>query len=156
MSIWKLKRTNVNTAKMAQALNVREPVACVLANRKIGTFSGAKRFLDCDINSLYDGKLFKDAVKGCNIIKNAVLSSKKIAVYGDYDVDGVMSTTILYKTLKHLGADVIFYLPHRQKEGYGMNCDAVRELKESGIDVILTCDNGIAALEEIADRKSVV
>ncbi len=153
MSIWKLKRTNVNTAKMAEALNVREPVACVLANRKIGTFSGAKRFLDCDINSLYDGKLFKDAVKGCNIIKNAVLSSKKIAVYGDYDVDGVMSTTILYKTLKHLGADVIFYLPHRQKEGYGMNCDAVRELKESGIDVILTCDNGIAALEEIALAK---
>ena len=74
MSIWKLKRTNVNTAKMAEALNVREPVACVLANRKIGTFSGAKRFLDCDINSLYDGKLFKDAVKGCKIIKNAVLS----------------------------------------------------------------------------------
>ena len=153
MSIWKLKRTNVNTAKMAEALNVREPVACVLANRKIGTFSGAKRFLDCDINSLYDGKLFKDAVKGCNIIKNAVLSNKKIAVYGDYDVDGVMSTTILYKTLKYLGADVIFYLPHRQKEGYGMNCDAVRELKESGIDVILTCDNGIAAVEEIALAK---
>ncbi len=153
MSIWKIKRTKVDTAKMAKALNVREPVACVLANRKIGTLSGAKRFLDCDLNGLYDTKLFKDAVKGCDIIKKSVLSSKKIAVYGDYDVDGVMSTAILYKTLKYLGADVIFYLPHRQKEGYGMNCDAVRELKESGIDVILTCDNGIAAVEEIALAK---
>lgn len=153
MSVWRLRRNKADTKKMAQVLNVREPVANVLANRGIGTYNQAMRFLKCDKNSLYSAELFKDGEKGIEIILNAVKTKQKIAVYGDYDADGVMSTTILYKTLKYLGADVIFYLPHRQKEGYGMNCDAVRELNKNGIEVIFTCDNGIAAIEEIALAK---
>lgn len=135
---------------MAAVLNIREPVACVLANRGIGSYRQAVRFLKADLKDMYDPMLFKDAAKGIEIIKSAVETKTKIAVYGDYDVDGVMSTTILYKSLRLLGADAVFYLPHRQKEGYGMNAEAVRELSDMGIGVILTCDNGIASIDEIS------
>ncbi len=153
MSIWNLRRNKADIPKMSKALNIREPVACVLANRKIGTYEQAEKFLFCDKSKLYDFKLFKDADKGIKIVSDSIIKNKKIAVYGDYDVDGVMSTTILYKTLKYLNANVMFYLPHRQKEGYGMNIDAIKDLSEMGIEVIITCDNGISAIDEIALAK---
>ena len=136
---------------MGWVLNLKEPVACILANRGIGTYKAAMKFLLSPRDGLYDFELFKDSEKAIDIIKKAVTNRLKIAVYGDYDVDGVMSTTILYKALKYLGADVIFYLPHRQREGYGMNIEAVRHLHELGVKVILTCDNGIAAIDEIGE-----
>ncbi len=151
MSVWKLKRNKADTVKMASVLNIKEPVACILANRGIGTYKAAMKFLLSPRDGLYDFELFKDSEKAIDIIKKAVTNRLKIAVYGDYDVDGVMSTTILYKALKYLGADVIFYLPHRQREGYGMNIEAVRHLHELGVKVILTCDNGIAAIDEIGE-----
>lgn len=149
MRIWKLKRNNADTKKMSKALGMSEISACVLANRGIGTFHDAQKFLKCPKDEMYDGYLFKDMKKGINLIARAIIKKKKIAVYGDYDVDGVMSTVILYKTLKYFKADVLYYLPHRQKEGYGMNINAVCELKKRGADVFLACDNGIAALKEI-------
>jgi len=153
MAKWSLKRTKVNTDKMAKALGISETIACVLANRGIGTLKGGRRFIDCDRKDMYDPYLFKDMDKGTDIIKKAVKNGKRIAVYGDYDVDGVMSITILIKALSGLGADVMYYVPHRQKEGYGLNCDAVNKLYAEGAQVLLTCDNGIAAIEEIRLAK---
>lgn len=80
----------------------------------------------------------------------AVKNGEKICVYGDYDCDGVSATALMYKFLKTLGADVVTYLPSRFDEGYGLNAAAVRKLKESGVSLIITVDNGIAACEEIA------
>jgi single-stranded-DNA-specific exonuclease len=149
MRVWKLKRNRADTKKMSEVLGISEISACVLANRGIGTLHDAQKFLNCPIDEMYDGYLFKDMRKGINLIARAISKKKKIAVYGDYDVDGVMSTVILYKTLKYFDSDVLYYLPHRQKEGYGMNEKAVVELKKKGVDVILACDNGISALNEI-------
>lgn len=153
MKKWFLKRNKVDTKKMADALGVCEEIACVLANRKIGTYSEALRFLNCNMSSLYSPDLLKDLKKGIQILSQKIKEKKKIAVYGDYDVDGVMSTVILYKALSYCGADVIYYVPHRQKEGYGLNLDAVIELADLGIDTLITTDNGIAAIPEIKRAK---
>ncbi|MDD3570965.1 MAG: single-stranded-DNA-specific exonuclease RecJ, partial [Lachnospiraceae bacterium] len=148
MKKWMLRRNKVNIEKMAERLGISIVTAQVLANRGIGTYNAACKFLYCDLNEMYDGNLLKDMQKGIDVINFAIDNGKKIAVYGDYDVDGVMSTAILYKTIKTFTDNVIYYVPHRQKEGYGINIEAVEELKSLDIDVILACDNGIAAIEE--------
>ena len=76
--------------------------------------------------------------KAVSIIKGAIEEKKKIVIYGDYDCDGVCSTTILYRTLKKLGANFDYYIPNREDEGYGMNSDRIRKLKSEGAEVILT------------------
>ncbi len=153
MAKWSLKRTKVNIEKMAGALGISPVMAAVLANRGIGSLKSGRRFIDCKKEDMYDEYLFKDMDKGIKVISSAVRDGKRIAVYGDYDVDGVMSITILFRALQELGADVIYYVPHRQLEGYGLNCNAVKKLKDDGASVILTCDNGIAAIEEIKLAK---
>lgn len=150
MAKWMLKRNKVNTEKMAKALGISPQIATIMANRGIATLKGGRRFIDCKKEDMYDEYLFKDMDKGIKIISEAVEAGERIAVYGDYDVDGIMSITILLKALSELGADVIYYVPHRQTEGYGLNLNAVKKLYASGTKVLLTCDNGIAATEEIA------
>ncbi|MBU3132201.1 single-stranded-DNA-specific exonuclease RecJ [Clostridium gasigenes] len=135
--------------------NVKEnPLALrILANRGISTVEGAKKFLSPDINNLYDGFLLKDMDKGVDIIREAVINNKKIVIYGDYDCDGVISTVILYKALKKVGAKFSYHIPHREEEGYGMHSGRIQKLKDEGYDVILTCDNGISAFEEVKLAK---
>ncbi len=153
MAKWKMKRNKVDAEKMAAALNINKTIATILGNRGIGTLKKGRMFLDCNRNDMYDEYLFKGMDKGIEIIANAVKSGKKIAVYGDYDVDGVSSITILFKSLKKLGAEAVYYVPHRQSEGYGLNSEAVRKLNAEGAEVLLTCDNGIAAIEECKVAK---
>ncbi len=153
MKRWMLKRSKVDTVKMAGALGISQTIACILANRGIGTYEDACRFLKADISTLYPSEKMADLEKGISILAEGIEKGEKIAVYGDYDVDGVSSTVILYKALAALGADVIYYVPHRQKEGYGLNIEAVEELHREGVQILLTCDNGIAARQEIKRAK---
>lgn len=148
MKKWMQKRNKADIEKMSEALNVSPTFAQVLANRGIGTYSQAKNFIEADIENMYDGYLFKDMEKGIKAVSEAVDKGVKISVYGDYDADGVMSSVILYKTLKRFTDNVVYYVPHRQKEGYGINLDSIEELYKDGVGLILTCDNGIAAIEE--------
>lgn len=153
---WTLKRTKADIHKMSEVLGIRQATACVLANRGIKTKLQALSFLRAESASLYDvlgEKPMKDAQKAMELIEKAVKQKQKIAVYGDYDVDGVTSTAIWYKVLCYCGADVMYYIPHRQKEGYGLNIEAIEELHKKGIQLLLTCDNGIAAIEEIKKAK---
>lgn len=150
MKRWMQKRSKVNLNKMAEALGIHKATAAVLSNRGIGSMAAAELFLNSGSSELCDPFLMKDMEKGVHIIKEAVDEQKKIVVYGDYDVDGVMSTSILYKAIRALGGNVSYYLPHRQQEGYGLNKKAVEQLVGEGAELIFTCDNGIAALEEIA------
>ncbi len=105
------------------------------------------------LEKLYNPLLMKDMDKGTEIIKRAIIDKKKIAIYGDYDADGVTSTVILYTTLKECESNVTYYIPDRETEGYGMCTDRVEKLKEEGVEVIITCDNGIAALEQVERAK---
>ena len=139
--------------KLSKETNLHPLMVRLLANRDIKTGKEASLFLNGTINDLHDGSLMKDMKKGVSIIKNAILDKKKIVIYGDYDCDGVCSTTILYKVLQALGANFKYHIPNREDEGYGMNSSRIRKLKEEGVEVILTCDNGISAMEEVKLAK---
>ncbi|MDY4078123.1 MAG: single-stranded-DNA-specific exonuclease RecJ [Clostridium sp.] len=139
--------------KLSKETNLHPLMVRLLANRDIKTGKEASLFLNGTINDLHDGSLMKDMKKGVSIIKNAILDKKKIVIYGDYDCDGVCSTTILYKVLQALGANFKYHIPNREDEGYGMNSNRIRKLKEEGVEVILTCDNGISAMEEVRLAK---
>lgn len=125
----------------------------LLANRGITTKEEASLFLNGKIEELYDGRDMKDMDIGISIIKDAIKNGEKIAIYGDYDCDGVCSTTIFYDTLKYLEANFIYYIPNREEEGYGMNSERIRKLYNEGVRVILTCDNGISAIEQVKVAK---
>ena len=153
MKRWLLKRTKVNTAEMAKELGIRQATATVLANRELYSRKDARDFLFGGEGAFGDPAEMKDMLQGVSLIAQAIQNEKKIAVYGDYDVDGVMSTSILYQTILRCGGKAVFYVPHRQKEGYGLNLKAVEDLSAEQVDVLFTCDNGIAALQEIALAK---
>ena len=102
---------------------------------------------------LYAPQLMKDCRKTAEILKEKIAEKKKIRVIGDYDIDGVNATCILYKGLIRCGAEADVEIPDRMKDGYGLNKNLIQYAYEEGIDTILTCDNGIAAVDEIAEAK---
>ena len=150
---WILVNKKESFLKLSEFLNENPLVLRILANRGIDDINLAKRFLNGTLDDLYDGYLMKDMKYGINIIKNAVVNGKKIIIYGDYDCDGVNSTTIFYKALKAIGANYSYYIPNREEEGYGMHSGRIQKLKEQGYEVILTCDNGISAFEQVELAK---
>ncbi|MBQ6554143.1 MAG: single-stranded-DNA-specific exonuclease RecJ, partial [Firmicutes bacterium] len=112
-----------------------------------------EKFLKVSSADLNDTSLIPDFQKGLEITKSFIESGENIYIYGDYDADGVMSTTVLYKALSALGANVCYYVPHRVYDGYGLNAAAVERIAESGCKLLITCDNGIAALDEVRLAK---
>ncbi len=138
---------------MSQSLGVSELICRVLVNRGILENDIAQRFINPSLDALYDGRSMKDLEKGVSIIKNKIVTNKRIRIIGDYDVDGVISTFILYKALTRCGAKVDYVIPHRIFDGYGINNNIIEKANEEGIDTIITCDNGISALEQIKYAK---
>ncbi|AYF54681.1 single-stranded-DNA-specific exonuclease RecJ [Clostridium novyi] len=153
ISQWRLKVTKCDTKLLAKKCNISDITAKVLANRNIQSEEEAKKFLRASLEDLYSPFLMKDMQQGIDIILDAIDEGKKIVVYGDYDADGVTSTAILYKGLLELHANVEYYIPDREAEGYGMCSNRIKILKEQGTDIILTCDNGISAVEEVKLAK---
>ncbi|MCM1988136.1 single-stranded-DNA-specific exonuclease RecJ [Oceanirhabdus seepicola] len=150
---WLLRRTNIDIKELASNSSIYGITTKVLVNREINTSEKIKSFFDTSLSNLHDAFLMKDMEKGIEIITNGIKENKKILIYGDYDADGVTSTTILYKTLKNCNAEVDFHIPDRESEGYGMSKNRIKKIKEEGFDIIITCDNGISALEEIKFAK---
>lgn len=148
-----LKCTSSNVKALAQEIGVNETIINVLINRGIKTSRDIKKFVDASLKDLYNPFFMIDMDKGVDIIKEAIDMKRKIAIYGDYDADGVTSTVILYKALKRLGGNFIYHIPDREAEGYGMNLERIRHLKEEGVEIILSCDNGISAIDQIAYAK---
>jgi single-stranded-DNA-specific exonuclease len=128
-------------------------MARCLVNRGLKDPEEIKTFLHPSMDDLYSPFLLKDMKKACDILHEKIESGKKIRIIGDYDVDGVMSTYILYRTLKLIGANVDYEIPDRISDGYGINIRMVEEAREGHIDTILTCDNGIVAADEIKKAK---
>lgn len=138
---------------MAEILNCSGVVARVLVNRGITDKEKAFRFINANVEDLYEPTLMKDIEKGALIIKEAIENNSKVLVVGDYDVDGVISSYLLYTSLVKCGAKVDYHIPDRVKEGYGINESIIRNAKEASVDVIITCDNGIAAVEQVKLAK---
>lgn len=136
-------------AAFAQTYGVPFFLAMLMNIRGLDDAAHLQEFLG-EGEPLSDPFLLKDMDKAAARITRAVDNMEKIAVYGDYDADGVTSTAMLYSYLETRGADVIFYIPQREGEGYGMNMGAVEYLKEQGVSLIVTVDNGISSVQEVA------
>ena len=136
-------------AAFAQTYGVPFFLAMLMNIRGLDDAAHLREFLG-EGEPLSDPFLLKDMDKAAARITRAVDNMEKIAVYGDYDADGVTSTAMLYSYLETRGADVIFYIPQREGEGYGMNMGAVKYLKEQGVSLIVTVDNGISSVQEVA------
>ncbi len=153
--IWSLRyasqgiENDIDIARLSAELHISPVTACLLCNRGYTTPEAARRFMACDRSTWHDPFLMQDMLKAVMRILQAAENKEKIAIYGDYDVDGVTSVTSLQLYLESLGARVMSYIPSRAKEGYGMSLSAVEKLAEAGIDLIVTVDTGITAHKEI-------
>ncbi len=152
---WLIKsQKSEEMAALCRELNVSEVIARLLINRGYNTPALAKRFLNKSLDQLCDPFLLPDMEKAVARIKSAIENKQPITVYGDYDVDGITSTTILYRYLVSEGGIVSCYIPDRVEEGYGVNNSAIDAIKESGCRLIITVDSGITAVEELGYASS--
>ena len=138
---------------LAEQFNVHPAIIKILADRGIQGEEAVREYLEADISRVSDGSELTDMQRGVDIVYDAVKAEKYIRIMGDYDVDGVSSTYILYKGLTGLGAKCDKFIPHRITDGYGLHEPAIRDAYDAGVQVILTCDNGIAAANEIKLAK---
>ena len=138
---------------IAKKHGISPVIARIIRNKDIIDDRDIEKYLKGDYTDLYDGRRMKDMEKGCCLMKKAIENGVKIAIIGDYDIDGVQSTYILYKGLKRCGADVIYFIPDRIEDGYGINTNLIDKAVKSGCKFIITCDNGIAAIDAIAYAK---
>ncbi|MGN1387285.1 MAG: single-stranded-DNA-specific exonuclease RecJ [Bacillus sp. (in: firmicutes)] len=146
---WNIKQSNLQAVDtLTKELQITPLVAQLLVNRGINTIDSVKSFLFLDTLPFHDPYLLKDMDKAVQRIQAAIANHENILIFGDYDADGVSSTTVLMETLTRLGANVAFYIPNRFTEGYGPNEGAFRYAKENGTDLIITVDTGISALHE--------
>lgn len=155
MSKWIIRNVRADLSKITKTYNISETLATVLINRNITNSRKLDTYLFETENLFHDVLKMKDVKESYEKLANAISNKDKICIYGDYDVDGVTSTTILYKGLKNINANVIYYIPNREEEGYGLNMEAIKEVSEKNVDLILTCDNGIASIEEIKYIKDI-
>lgn len=138
---------------LQEELGIPEKIAYLLALRGIDTYEKAKSFFRPDLESVHDPFLMKDMDKATERLARAIREGEKIIVYGDYDVDGTTATSILYTFLKDFGVDVDYYIPHRFKEGYGINIEGVEYAVRENAHLIVSVDCGITAVEETRIAK---
>ena len=154
MKLWTVAPLNKQEANEIQSkYDLPSIIAMLLSIRGINTGDAIEDFLS-DNGEIASPFEIKDMDKAVGRIKRAIEDGEPVCVYGDYDADGVTSTTLMYSYLETVGANVMYYIPSREDEGYGMNTKAVDFLNEKGIKLIVTVDNGIAAINEIAYAKS--
>lgn len=150
--LWKIAPQH-DLGDLPQKAGVSPLIAQVLANRGITSASDIKSFINPNLNSLSDPFDLPGVNEGAQIIKKAIKEDKKIVVFGDFDVDGITSTALLYEALKKVKADVHYYIPCRFNEGYGLNVNAIKNLSNQGCNLLITVDCGITSFKEIEEAK---
>lgn len=150
MTRWMVRQSSANIDEIARQAGINPVLARILAVRGLRSADAIQAFLHPEQAALPSPFSFAGMREAVNVAIDAIKNERKCAVFGDYDADGVMSTVILVNTLRALGADVIYYIPQREGEGYGLNSDAVRTLYACGVSVLFACDNGISAFEQVA------
>ncbi len=135
-------------AATARRLGIHPLLAQVLHNRGVANEDAVRIFLNPELKTLLAPEALPGAVKAADIIVGKIRQRRPIVIYGDYDVDGITATAILWHLLTMAGACVSFYVPHRLEEGYGVNAEALRQIRLDGADTVITVDCGITAVEE--------
>jgi single-stranded-DNA-specific exonuclease len=151
---WRLKPQVKVSDKVAENLSLPKPVIQLLYNRGITGDRAIKKFLNPSLDDLHDPMKMKSMKEAVVRIQKAIANNEKITILGDYDVDGITSTTIMLKIFKRLGyKNVNYYIPNRLKEGYGISIGAIDYLDMLGTNLIVTVDNGITAKKQVEYAK---
>ena len=138
---------------ISQRFHISPRMACLIRNRDIIGDEQIEQYLNGTIADLHDGMLMKDMALAVEILTEKIRTGERVRIIGDYDIDGINATYILLEGLEYLGGEVDTDIPDRMKDGYGLNKSLIDRALDDGIDTIITCDNGIAATEEIAYGK---
>lgn len=154
MAKWFQAYKKADFESLAEHFSLDPVLIRIMRNRDLIEEQDMEKYLYGTMQDTYSGKLLKGMEEALSILEEKILSQKYIRIIGDYDVDGICATTILKKGLLACGANVDTVIPHRQKDGYGINEHLIQEASEDGVDTILTCDNGIAAFDQIAYGKA--
>lgn len=150
---WMLQTKKADFQEMARIHHITPVTARIIRNRDIVGEEAVERYLWGTLKDLYSPHQLKDMDLAVEILKEKAEQGKRMRIVGDYDIDGVCSTYLLYRALSRVGACVDYEIPDRIKDGYGINESIIRAAAADGIDTILTCDNGIAAVEQIRLAK---
>jgi len=151
--MWNIRPAAAGAQELARALKVSPITAQVLINRQIIDVAQARAFLSPKLTELIEPDAMPGIAPAVERIKQALADKEKIAIYGDYDVDGITGVAILWHLLTILGGSVEYYIPHRIDEGYGLNASAVQQLAEAGVNLVITVDCGVTAPDEAALAK---
>ncbi|MCR1839160.1 single-stranded-DNA-specific exonuclease RecJ [Murimonas intestini] len=153
MEKWVVSAKRADFAAIAERFHIDQVTARIIRNRDVVTEEEIEEYLTGTLESLASPHLLMDCDKAAGILAEKIREQKAVRVIGDYDIDGVCSTYILLSGLKRCGANVDIEIPDRIRDGYGINEQLIQQAYEDGTDTILTCDNGIAAIEQVAYAK---
>lgn len=152
-SIWMLQTKRADFTAVAERFHISPVTARIIRNRDVMEDNDIERYLHGTVRDLYNPHLLKDMDRAAVLIMDKIKAGMPIRIVGDYDIDGVCSTYLLYRGILRCKGVVSFQIPERIKDGYGINESIIQKAKADGIDTIVTCDNGIAALEQIRLAK---
>jgi single-stranded-DNA-specific exonuclease len=150
---WNIRPASAEAEELARALKVSPITAQVLINRQITDVEQARNFLSPKLTELIEPDDMPGIGPAVERIKQALADKERVAIYGDYDVDGITGVAILWHLLTILGGSVEYYIPHRIDEGYGLNVSAIQQLADAGVNLLITVDCGITAVDEAAFAK---
>jgi len=136
-------------SELAEAANLQEDVVKILINRQLDTPELIEKFLNPNLSDLKDPFKMAGMEQGIERITRALMDNERVMIYGDYDVDGITATSLLYMVFNKLGAQVSFHLPNRLTHGYGLSPEAIDQAKSDGVSLIITVDTGITAVNEV-------
>ena len=152
-AIWMLQTKRADFDGLAKRFNISPVTARIIRNRDITGEDEINRYLYGTLADLYDPHLLKDMDRAVCILREKVGNGSRIRIVGDYDIDGICSAYLLYQGLRRCGAKADYQIPERIRDGYGINESIIQRAYDDGIDTIITCDNGIAAMNQICMAK---
>lgn len=150
---WFIKNIKADYKYISKKYALSELVSRLIVNRNIISDEMIRSYINPDFDKFHEAREMKDLEKSVDILREKIKAQNKIRIVGDYDVDGVISIYILYSALKRCNGNVDYEIPDRIKDGYGINMNIIKQAKEDGVDTILTCDNGISAIDQIKYAK---
>lgn len=150
MAQWLVAAKRADFQKMAEQYKIDPVIARLIRNRDVVGDEEIRKYLDGGVEDLYSPALLKDMDRAVEVLKDKIASGAKIRIIGDYDADGICASYVLLKGLSVCGAGADTVIPHRVKDGYGLNESLLEDAAKDGIDTVVTCDNGIAAAAQIA------
>ncbi|MBM3335277.1 DHH family phosphoesterase, partial [Candidatus Sumerlaeota bacterium] len=153
---WAVRSPDAAIVKHLEAEGGFSPLlARTLAGRGLATADSARSFLDARLTDLLGDPFgLKDMDRAVGRVARAIAEREQIAIFGDYDVDGITATVLMLRVLRWLKTEPIYYIPHRTDEGYGLSCEAIDSLASRGVRLLVTVDNGITSLEEVDHARS--